>query len=116
MLGVLRTGTTVNAVSASSNGWTRVTYNGTTAYVYSAYLAAATTPATLAAPPTSSSSTAATTLEAVNVRTGPGINYPVTEVFAKARTITITATTSNGYTQLTDGRWISTAWISTAAQ
>ncbi len=47
----------------------------------------------------------------VNVRTGPGINYPVTEVLPKARSVAITATTSNGYTQLTDGRWISTAWI-----
>lgn len=111
VLGVLRTGTTVTAVNASSNGWTQVSFNGRTAYVYSAYLTTATTPTTLTAPTTSTTSTTAATLEAVNVRTGPGINYPVTDVFPKTRTITITATTSNGYTQLTDGRWISTAWI-----
>lgn len=115
VIGVLRAGGTVNAVAASQNGWTKVSYNGRTAYIYSMYLTAAGTAAAPAAPAASTSTRNATTLEAVNVRTGPSLTSPVSEVYAKGRTITVTTTTSNGYTQLTDGRWISSAWITVAA-
>lgn len=112
VLGVLRSGTTVTAVSASSGGWTKVSYNGRTAYVYSAYLTSITATPSASATATK---TAATTLEAVNVRTGPGITYSVSEVLPKGRGITVTSTTSNGFVQLADGRWISAAWITTTA-
>ncbi len=116
VVGVLRAGATVTAVGASQNGWTQVSYNGRLAYVYSIYLTSAGSAVAVAAPSTTSTATyAATTLEAVNVRTGPGITYPVSEVFAKGRAITITATATNGYAQLTDGRWISSSWIAKAA-
>jgi len=45
VIGVLHTGNAVNATSASANGWTKVSYNGRTAYVYSTYLKAAGTAA-----------------------------------------------------------------------
>lgn len=116
VVGVLRAGATVTAVGTSQDGWTQVSFNGRLAYVYSIYLTSAGSAVAVAAPTTASSTTiSATTLEAVNVRTGPGITYPVSEVFAKGRAITLTTTTSNGYSQLTDGRWISTAWVLKAA-
>lgn len=109
ILGVLPLGATVTATGASTNGWTKVSYNGRTAYVYSAYLKAAESSAP--APAASGSSRSAITLEAVNVRTGPATSYSVWTVFAKGRSITVTDTTQNGYTQLTDGHWVSSAWI-----
>ena len=113
VLGVLSAGTNVTATGASTNGWTKVSYDGRIAYVYSLYLKAA--GATAPAPVVTSKSLAATTLEAVNVRTGPGLTYSVWTVYSKGRAITVTGVTQNGFAQLTDGHWISTAWISVAA-
>src|SRR5665647_2416379 len=71
VVGVLHSGNSVSATGAATNGWTTVSYNGHTAYVFSSYLKAA---GTTAAPPpaATSASVSAMTLEAVNVRTGPG--------------------------------------------
>jgi cell wall-associated NlpC family hydrolase len=114
VIGVLHTGNAVNATGASANGWTKVSYNGRTAYVYSTYLKAAGTTAS-PAPAVTSTSLTATTLEAVNARTGPGLTYSVWTVLPKGRAITVTGVTQNGYAQLTDGHWVSTSWISVAA-
>jgi cell wall-associated NlpC family hydrolase len=114
VIGVLPSGNNVTATGASTNGWTKVSYNGRTAYVYSTYLKAAGT-AAIAAPAVKSASLTATTLEAVNARTGPGLTYSVWTVLPKGRAITVTGVTQNGYAQLTDGHWVSSAWISVAA-
>jgi cell wall-associated NlpC family hydrolase len=113
VIGVLPAGNTVTATGVSTNGWTKVSYNGRTAYVSSTYLKAA--GVTAARVVVSAASLAATTLEAVNVRTGPGITYSVWTVFPKGRSINVTGVTQNGYAQLTDGHWISSSWISVAA-
>jgi len=113
VIGVLSTGTNVTTTGVSTNGWTKVSYNGRTAYVFSTYLKAA--GATAAAPAATGTSRAATTLETVNVRTGPGLTYSVWTVFPKGHATTVTGATQNGYAQLTDGHWISSAWISVAA-
>ncbi|MHB1008963.1 MAG: C40 family peptidase [Propionibacteriaceae bacterium] len=109
VVGVLQPGTSVTATGPSMNGWTKITFNGRAAYVSTAYLrsAASTTATTLS----SSTSTTATTLEAVNVRTGPDLASSVWTVFPKGKTITVTGVTQNGYHQLTDGHWVSSAWI-----
>jgi peptidoglycan DL-endopeptidase CwlO len=111
VVGVLYSGNSVSATGAATNGWTTVSYNGHTAYVFSSYLKAA---GTTAAPPpaATSASVSAMTLEAVNVRTGPGATYSVVTVLPKGRALTTTSVTQNGYTQLTDGHWISSSWIS----
>ncbi len=113
VVGVLQAGTSVTATGPSSNGWTKVSYNGRTAYVYAAYLKSA----TVAAAPTvtAGASVSATTLEAVNVRTGPDISSSVWTVLPKGRLITVTGATQNGYSQLIDGHWVSSAWITVAA-
>jgi len=111
VVGVLHSGNSVSATGAASNGWTTVSYNGHTAYVFSSYLKAAGTTAT-PPPAATSASVSAMTLEAVNVRTGPGATYSVVTVLPKGRALTTTSVTQNGYTQLTDGHWISSSWIS----
>jgi cell wall-associated NlpC family hydrolase len=111
VVGVLHGGNSVSATGAATNGWTTVSYNGHTAYVFSSYLKAAGTTAT-PPPAATSASVSAMTLEAVNVRTGPGATYSVVTVLPKGRAITTTSVTQNGYTQLTDGHWISSSWIS----
>jgi cell wall-associated NlpC family hydrolase len=111
VVGVLHGGNSVSATGAATNGWTTVSYNGHTAYVFSSYLKAT---GTTAAPPpaATSASVSAMTLEAVNVRTGPSATYSVVTVLPKGRALTTTSVTRNGYTQLTDGHWISSSWIS----
>ena len=111
VVGVLHSGNSVSATGAATNGWTTVSYNGHTAYVFSSYLKAAGTTAT-PPPAATSASVSAMTLEAVNVRTGPGVTYSVVTVLPKGRALTTTSVTQNGYTQLTDGHWISSSWIS----
>ena len=111
VVGVLHSGNSVSATGAATNGWTTVSYNGHTAYVFSSYLKAAGTTAT-PPPAATSASVSAMTLEAVNVRTGPGATYSVVTVLPKGRALTTTSVTQNGYTQLTDGHWISSSWIS----
>ena len=113
VLGVLATGNNVTSTGASTNGWTKVSYNGRTAYVFSVYLKAAGSAAS--APAANGTSRAATALEAVNIRTGPGLTYSVWTVLPKGHATTVTNVTQNGYAQLTDGHWISSAWISVAA-
>jgi len=41
VIGVLHSGNSVSATGAATNGWTTVSYNGHTAYVFSSYLKAA---------------------------------------------------------------------------
>ncbi|HET7725123.1 MAG TPA: SH3 domain-containing protein, partial [Propionibacteriaceae bacterium] len=113
VVGVLPAGTSVTATGPSTNGWTKITFNGRAAYVSTTYLKSATSTTTTTL--TSVSSMSATTLEAVNVRTGPDIASSVWTVLPKGQTITVTGVTQNGYHQLTDGHWVSSAWITVAA-
>jgi cell wall-associated NlpC family hydrolase len=112
VIGVLPSGTNVTATGTSTNGWTKVSYNGRTAYVFSTYLKAAGT--SVQTPAVTTVSFSATTLEAVNARTGPGLTYSVWTILPNGRAITVTGVTQNGYAQLTDGHWVSSAWISVA--
>jgi len=60
------------ATGASTNGWTKVSFNGRTAYVYSTYLKAAGTTAS-AAPAVKSASLTATTASSANAATADTI-------------------------------------------
>ncbi|MBI4900048.1 MAG: C40 family peptidase [Actinobacteria bacterium] len=113
VVGVLQPGTSVQATGPSTNGWTKISYNGRTAYVSTAYLKSATVTAPTAV--SAGTSVAATTLEAVNVRTGPDLSSTVWTVLPKGQSIILTGVTQNGYSQLSDGHWVSSAWITLAA-
>jgi cell wall-associated NlpC family hydrolase len=113
VVGLLEAGNSVTALGPSANGWTKVSYNGRTAYVSTSYLKSA--GITTSAPATTGASVTATTLESVNVRTGPAITSGVVTVLLKGQSITVTGVTQNGYNQLADGNWVSSAWIMVAA-
>ena len=114
VIGLLQAGNSVTSLGSSTNGWTTVSFNGRTAYVSSAYLKSAGITST-AAPATAGATVTATTLETVNVRSGPTITSGVVTVLAKGQSVTVTGVTQNGYNQLADGHWISSAWILVAA-
>ncbi len=109
ILGVLYAGHTITATGGSVRGWTPVSYRGRTAYVSSQYLRGGSGNAPVAAD--KRSSLTARALEDVNVRTGPGTGYPVSMVLPKGGTCWLTGVTRNGFSQLIDGRWISSAWV-----
>ncbi len=112
ILGVLYQGNSVTVRGANQNGWTPVTYQGRSAWVASQYLTG-----TAASTPNASgggASGTATTLEALNVRSGPGLSYAVLTVLPKGTSVSLTGKTSNGYAEIGAGRWVSTAWITTS--
>ena len=113
VVGLLQAGNSVTALGPATDGWTKVSYNGRTAYVFAAYLKSAGT--TTAAAATTGTSVRATTIESVNVRTGPALTAAVVTVLPKGQSITVTGVTQTGYTQLTDGNWVSSAWITVTA-
>lgn len=83
---VIPNGATVNTTGATQNGFSRLTYNGTTGWSASQYLTG------------SSGSTTATVFDgALNLRSGPGTDYPVVTVMPDGATVTITGSLTNGY-------------------
>ena len=110
ILGVLYLGDTVTVRGGSQNGWTPVTYKGRSAWVSSQYLTG-----TGSSPNSDSGpSGSATTLEALNVRSGPGIGYAVLSVLPKGASVTLTGRVTNDFAEIGSGRWVSTAWITTS--
>jgi uncharacterized protein YraI len=83
---VIPNGATVNTTGATQNGFSRLTYNGTTGWSSSQYLSG------------SSGSTTATVFDgALNLRSGPGTTYSVVTVMPDGATVTITGSLTNGF-------------------
>ncbi len=83
---VIPNGSTVNTTGAVQNGYTQLTYNGTTGWVASQYVAI------------SGGTTTATVFDgALNLRSGPGLTFPVITVMPDGATVTITGSLQNGY-------------------
>ena len=97
----------VVAAQGSSNGWTKITFAGRTAYVASPYLSQT------AAQPTATTVTAGLvrkTTTAVNLRKGPGTSYQVSTVLAKGVKVTTAGKSSKGYALVIKGSL--TGWVS----
>lgn len=114
-VGILFKGEKVAATS-SSNGWTKVTWEGRTAYIASAYLSTATTttPPATSDPGSAAGDTAYTTAN-VNLRSGPSLSDPVVTVATKGTKLTLTGTISGAYSQVVHaGRtlWAATSYLS----
>ena len=107
ILGGLYRGQTVTAIS-SSQGWTKITFAGSTAYVASRYL---TKGKDLPAPSRIGAGTVKITTTALNLRTGPGLSYRVIKVLKEGARVTMTGKTARGWAQLVNGK--STGWSST---
>ncbi|HET8915341.1 MAG TPA: SH3 domain-containing protein [Propionibacteriaceae bacterium] len=106
ILGGLFRGQTVTAIS-SSQGWTKISYDGSTAYVASRYL---TKGKDLPPPLRIGPGTVKVTTTALNLRTGPGLSYSVIKVLKGGARVTMTGKTARGWAQLVNGR--STGWSS----
>ena len=106
VLGGLFRGQTITAIS-SSQGWTKIKYDGSTAYVASSYLAKG---KDLPPPLRIGPGTVKVTTTALNLRTGPGLSYRVIKVIKGGSRVTMTGTTARGWVQLVNGR--STGWSS----
>jgi uncharacterized protein YgiM (DUF1202 family) len=107
ILGGLYRGQTVTAIS-STDGWTKIKYAGSTAFVASKYLTKGTD---LPAPKKIGAGTVKITTTALNLRTGPGLSYRVIKVLKDGERVTMTGKTARGWAQLISGR--STGWSST---
>jgi len=106
ILGGLFRGQTVTAIS-SSQGWTKISYDGSTAYVASRYL---TKGRDLPPPLRIGPGSVKVTTTALNLRTGPGLSYRVIKVLKGGARVTMTGKTARGWAELVNGR--STGWSS----
>jgi uncharacterized protein YgiM (DUF1202 family) len=106
ILGGLYRGQTVTAIS-SSNGWTKIEFAGSTAYVANKFL---TKGSKLPPPKRLGSGTVKITTTALNLRTGPGLSYKVIKVLKEGTKVTLTGKTARGWAQLVSGK--STGWSS----
>jgi uncharacterized protein YgiM (DUF1202 family) len=83
---VIPSGATVNTTGEAQNGFSRLTYNGTTGWSATQYLSG------------SSGTTTATVFDgALNLRSGPGTTYSVITVMPDGATVTITGALTNGF-------------------
>jgi uncharacterized protein YgiM (DUF1202 family) len=106
ILGGLYRGQTVTGIS-SSQGWTKIEFAGSTAYVASRYLTKGTD---LPVPKKIGAGTVKITTTALNLRTGPGLSYRVIKVLKEGTKVTMTGKTARGWAQLVNGK--STGWSS----
>lgn len=87
LLGQLVYGTAVEILETTADGWCRIDYNGTPAYISATYISIQKPPSTTAAPTTTATPTAAPTLAAnttvyvtankLNVRRKPAVDGPL---------------------------------------
>jgi len=112
LLLVVPRGATVSLTSSESNGYTRITYSGTTGWVLSSYLGSG-----ASAPPTSSPSgtgTGTVVDGALNLRSGPGLGYAVVLVMPGGASVTLAGESSSGYLKVTyqgTTGWASSTYI-----
>ncbi|WP_257477017.1 SH3 domain-containing protein [Acidipropionibacterium jensenii] len=119
--GVLAKGQSVVSRGASVNGWTPVTYQGTNAWISTAYL-------TTSAPSQGSSGAGGTSsaskgqslyaTTAVRVRSAASTSSTIRGVLAKGQSVVSRGASVNGWTPVTyqgTNAWISTAYLTTSA-
>ncbi|MDU7359820.1 MAG: SH3 domain-containing protein [Propionibacteriaceae bacterium] len=113
-LTILNTGTKVQA-AGTVNGWTKITWNGRVAYVYSKYL---TTTAKQAPVTTKSASGQSRTTANLIVRTGPSLQHRRVALATKGTAVALTGKTSGNYTQISwqgTPRWVASRYLTTQA-
>ena len=102
-IGTLYAGAKATALG-SSNGWTKINYNGKTGYVSSTYLKNIAGSSTSNSNSVSSSSTSATgtysTTAGLNVRSGAGTSYSKIGTLTKGSLVKVLSCSSNGWTKI----------------
>ncbi|MHA6512511.1 SH3 domain-containing protein [Tessaracoccus sp. Z1128] len=106
----------------SANGWTKVTYQGRTAYVASAYLTGGTASAAPSSQTTNGTTTSATgsvfTTGNLNLRVGPSLSDSISVVVQRGTALTLTGTVSGTYAQVSyNGKvlWAASRYLSATA-
>ncbi|MBX3071071.1 MAG: SH3 domain-containing protein [Thermomicrobiales bacterium] len=110
---VVPSGASVTLAGSTSNGFTRVTYNGTTGWLSSTYL---TTGSSSSSSGSSSSATGTGTVidGTLNLRSGPGTGYGVLVVMPDSATVTLLGESQNGFVKVTykgTTGWASSTYI-----
>lgn len=96
-------GVKVNVLANSVNGWTKVSYNGRTGYLFSDYVSSTTaTPAPAPAPAPAVDQVVGTakTVYAVNHRAGAGTNTGILQVVPQGATVNLLSGDVNGWTKV----------------
>lgn len=113
ILAVLPGGATVALAGATSNGFSKVTWNGSTGWAYSLYLSTGGDDSGS----NSGNGTFATVFDgALNLRSGAGSDYGVLLVLPDGAHVELTGNTSNGFSQaIYQGAtgWASSQWLNT---
>ena len=113
IIGGLYRGGTITALS-TSNGWTKVRFNGDIAYISSKYL---TKDKDLPAPGDINTGSVKITTTDLNVRKGPGLSYDRTTTLPEGIKITLTGKVSRGFAEVSvgDGEgWVSTQYLASS--
>ena len=107
IIGSLSKGTKVEVIS-TTNGWSKIKYNGSTGYVSSKYLSSSST--------TSSTTIKYVTATTLNVRSGAGTNYSIIGSLSKGTKVEVISTTSgwskikyNGSTGYVSSQYLSSS-------
>lgn len=114
IVGGLYRGQTVTALT-SSNGWTKIRFVGSTAYIATKYLARG---RSLPAPSQVNSGRVRVTTSALNLRKGPGLSYPAIMVVGDGARVALTGKTARGYAEVSYGTargWLSTQYLASSA-
>lgn len=113
IIGGLYKGGTITAID-SSNGWTKVRFNGVTAYIASDYL---TKDGNLPAPGDINTGSVKITTTALNMRKGPGLSYDRVTTLSEGRKVTLTGKATRGFVEIklagTKG-WVSTQYLASS--
>lgn len=113
-LTILSPGAKVSA-SGTVNGWTKITWRGRVAYVYSKYLTTSRSSAPAAAASSTTSTGASYVTANLIVRSGPSTKYRRVGLAPKGSMVHPNGKVQGGYTQIKwgrYGRWVATRYLS----
>lgn len=97
VIAVLPAGSSVTITGADSNGFSPVSYNGTTGWAFAAYLSVSGTPAPNPSPSPSPGAGTALTTSSLNLRAGPSTGDAVLLVIPSGATVSLTGESANGF-------------------
>lgn len=116
IVGGLSRGQTITAIGSPENGWAKVRFNGSSAYISARYLdldgnVTGSDPVRIS---TSGSKLSTATL---NVRNGPGMDADVIGYFSQGQSVTLTGKQSDGWVEVLYGgerAWVSSQYLASS--
>ncbi|MBM7799338.1 uncharacterized protein YgiM (DUF1202 family) [Microlunatus panaciterrae] len=117
-MGGLYRGQSIPAISTTKSGWTKVRFNGSTAYISSRYLTRSGKGAPVAPVKINTASTKITTAR-LNVRTGPSLQGKVVGVIGTGSIVKLTGKYSRGFSEIVyanSRRWVTTQYLASSTR